>query len=64
MEIPMANMPTADAVLVSYPAYNAWPMAAKINKSSWGSRRTVQFSSRCYFSPTMDEMVGTSSGVS
>jgi hypothetical protein len=33
----MANMTTADAVLVSYPAYNAWPMAAKINKSSWGS---------------------------
>ena len=28
----MANMPTADAVLVSYPAYNAWPMAAKIKQ--------------------------------
>jgi hypothetical protein len=56
MDVPTANKPTADAILVACPVCNAWPMAANV-KLSWGSGRTVKFSCpRCCLTSTADEM--------
>lgn len=50
-EAPEADMPAADAVLVTCPSCKAWPMAANLVKPAWGYQPVLQFTCpKCHFS--------------